>query len=161
MAVPRSLIQTAQIVQALNPATDAAGRTGAFLSLKNSAKAAIIVQIQQGNAATVAVSLLQAQDVAGTNPKALVATQLGTNLDESASDLLTAQAAASSFVTDAGLKNKIVVFEVDAAALDSANGFKTIAVSTGASNLANVTSAVFIGYAERYAGATLPSAIVN
>lgn len=161
MGVPRSLIQETQIVQVLQPATDAAGRTGAFLSMKNAAKAAIIVHIQQGNAATVAVSLLQATNVAGAGSKALVATQLATNLDESVSDLLTAQAAASSFTTDAALKNKIIVFEVDAAALDSANGFHTITVSTGASNVANVTAALFLGYAERYAGATLSSAIVD
>jgi len=161
MATPRSLIQQMQIVQVLNPATDAAGRTGAYLSLKNSGKVAIIVQIQQGNAATVAVNLLQAQDVSGTGSKALVASQLAVNLDESATDLLVAQAAASTYTTDAGLKNKIVVFEVDEAALDVNNGFRTVTVQTGASNVANVTSAVFLGYAERYAGATMPQAIVN
>ncbi|HXF24368.1 MAG TPA: hypothetical protein VN602_07600 [Gemmatimonadaceae bacterium] len=161
MATPRSLIQQMQIVQVLQPATDAAGRTGAYLSVKNSGKVAILVQIQQGNAATVALNLLQAQDVAGTGSKALVASQLAVNLDESTSDLLVAQAAASTYTTDAGLKNKIVVFEVDEAALDIANGFRTVTVQTGASNVANVTSAVFLGYAERYAGATMPSAILN
>ena len=161
MAVPRSLIQQMQIVQVLQPATDAAGRTGAYLSLKNSGKVAIIVHIQQGNAATIALNLLQAQDVSGTGSKALVASQLAVNLDESASTLLVAQAAASTYTTDVGVKNKIVVFEVDEAALDINNGFTTVTVQTGASNVANVTAAVFLGYAERYAGATMPLANVN
>lgn len=161
MATPRSLLQQAQIVQVLNPATDAAGRTGQYLSLKNSGKILILCQIQQGNAATVTVSLLQATNVAGAGSKALVATALSVNLDESVSDLLVAQAAASSYTTDAALKNKIVAFEVDEAALDVNGGFTSVTISTGASNVANVTSAVAIAIAERYAGATMPSAIVN
>lgn len=161
MPTARSLIQSAQIVQVFPPAADAAGRTGQYLSMKNAGKALIIVHIAQGNAATVAVNLLQAQDVSGTGSKALVATQLAVNLDESVSDLLTAQAPASTYTTDAAVKNKIVVFEVDEAALDVANGFRTVTVQTGASNAANVTAAVFIGYADRYAGATQVSAIVN
>ena len=161
MASTRSLIQTAQIVQVLNPAADAAGRTGAYLSLKNAGRGVILVHITQGNAATVTLSLLQAQDVSGTGAKALVATALSANLDESVSDLLIAQAVASSFVTDAGVKNKIVVFEVDESALDVNNGFRTVTISTGASNVANITQATYIGIEDRYAGATQISALVN
>ena len=161
MSTARSLLHQMQIVQVIPPAADAAGRTGQYVSLKNAGKITFLVQIAQGNAATVAVSLLQAQDVSGTGSKALVATAISSNLDESASDLLVAQATASSYTTDAGLKNKIVAFEVDEAALDVTNGFRTVTISTGASNVANITSAVALAFAERYAGATMPSAIVN
>ena len=42
-----------KIVNLLAPAADAAGRTGAYVSLKNAIKAFIVVHLTQGNAATV------------------------------------------------------------------------------------------------------------
>ena len=129
----------------LAPAADAAGRTSGYVTLKNAIKAFIVVHITQGNAATVALTPLQAQDVSGTGSKAVNAVPIWSNLDVSLTSLLTARAAAASYTTDAAVKNKLVVFEIlPEAALDVTNGFTTIAIQTGASNAANITFAEII-----------------
>ena len=73
------------------------------------------------------------------------------------SDALAVQTAAASFVTSATVADKIVVFEITPeSALDTANGFRTLAVQTGASNAANITEAkLFI--LGSYQGASAPS----
>jgi hypothetical protein len=155
-----SLPQQAQIVNLLKPATDAAGRTSIYFSLKNALKAYILVHIDQGNAATIALNLLQASAVAGTGSKALVG-RIWSNLDTVASDLFTQQADASTYTTDAALKVKQVVFEVDASFLDLANSFTSIAIQTGASNVANLTEAIAIVLPARFSGATMPTALTD
>jgi hypothetical protein len=55
------------------------------------------------------------------------------------------QTDAANFTTDAGVKTKKVIFEIDPAKLDVAGGFDCIRIVTGASNAANITAAqVFI-----------------
>jgi hypothetical protein len=126
----------------LPAAADAAGRTGSYRDLRNALKAYVVVEVNQGNAATVALTLLQGQDVTGTGSKAVGVTPIWLVTDTSVSDALIAQAAAAGFTTSATLKDKLVVFEIEPeACLDLANNFKTIAVQTGASNAANITSA--------------------
>lgn len=162
MSTAFTLAQQAKIVSALAPAADAAGRTGAYVTLKNAHKAYVLVHLTQGNAATVAVSLVQATAVAGTSSKALGAVQrIWANADVSTSDTLTRQTDAASFTTDAALKNKQILFEIDPATLDSANGFDCIAVVTGASNAANITSAQYLLTPLRYEGDPPPSAIAD
>jgi hypothetical protein len=73
---------------------------------------------------------------------------------------MTARTAAATYTTDAAVKNKVVIFQIDPAALDQANGFDCIAVSTGASNAANITSAMLIG-TPRYAGPAQPSVLID
>lgn len=162
MSFPISLPQNGAIVELLDPATDAAGRTSPYVSLKLFHKAWIIFHVQQGNAATIALTVNQAKDVSGTSAKAItVNTPIWANQDTSASDALTAQTAGVSFTTSATLKNKIVVFEINPSDLDVANGFRSIALTTGASNAANVTQAMLYGVFDRYQQATPPSATVN
>ena len=80
--------------------------------------------INQGKAATVQLTPLQAQDVSGTGSKAIGATQIWSDLNESAGDQLTKQANAASYTTDAGLHTKVVVFEISPQdCIDVANGF--------------------------------------
>jgi len=143
----------------LPAAGDAAGRTGRYASLKNAIKAFVVVEVNQGNAATVQVSILQAKDVSGTGSKAINASPISLINDTSTIDAFTAQTAAASFTTDASLKDKLIVFEIlPEAALDVNNGFRTIAVQTGASNAANVTGAKLVYVASIKAlGASLPS----
>lgn len=129
-------------IELLAPAADAAGRTSSYRSLRNALKAYIEVHMTQGNAATVLLSPLQASAVAGTGSKAIAAVPIWSNLDTSVNDTLTVRTAAATYTTDAGVKNKIVVFEIQPeVALDVANGFDCIGISTGASNAANITSA--------------------
>lgn len=155
----RQFSMPAQIppVSLLSPAADAAGRTGSYRSLKNCLKAYVVVRVNQGNAATVLLSVLQATAVAGTGSKAVAAMPAWLVANTTTTDALVAQVAAATFTTSAALADKIVVFEiVPEACMDVANGFNCIAVQTGASNAANVTSAELFVLGS-YAQATPPT----
>jgi hypothetical protein len=130
-------------VQLLAPAADAAGRTSNYVNLAKCDKAWIVVHINQGNAATVVLTPLQALDVSGTSSKGLTSgAYIWTDLNEGAADLKTKQSAATSYTTDAGTNAKIIIFEINPQdCMDMANGFHTIAIQTGASNAANITEA--------------------
>lgn len=145
----------------LAPAADAAGRTSAYRTLKGASKAWIVAHLNQGNAATILLSPLQAQDVSGTGSKAINATRVWLNDATATSDVLVAQANGATFTTDANVADKLVIFEViPETVLDMANGFKTIGISTGASNAANITEAKLIVW-ERYQGADKISTYAN
>lgn len=132
-------------VTALNPAADAAGRTSVYFSLKNAKKALFVVDITQGNAATVALTLSQATTVAGGNAKALSAVQrIWATEDISTTVVPTQQTAAASYTTGAALATKKVLIEIDPATLDVAGGFDCIAITTGASNAANITACTLV-----------------
>lgn len=148
----------------LAPAADAAGRTGTYKSLGNSSgKVAVVCRVNQGNAAQVTFSILQAKDKSGTGSKAIGTNAnppIFYNADTTASDTLVAQAAAASFQCGTALKDQIVVFEFDPAdGLDLANGFNHIAVETSASNAANITEA-YMEYLGRFQGQTPPASEV-
>jgi hypothetical protein len=127
----------------LAAAADAAGRTSAiYKSLRNvSGKVSIECHVNQGNAAQVTFTPLQATSSAGAGSKAIPNVAIFYNADTTVSDTLVAQTAAAAFQTDANLKDKIVTFEFDPAELDMTNGFNHIGVQTSASNAANITSA--------------------
>jgi len=129
-------------VSLLAAATDAAGRTGGYRSLRNGLKAYIVAEVNQGNAATVQFTPLQAKDSSGTGSKAINAVPIWLNDNTSTGDALVVQAAAANFTTDATTVDKIVVFEIEPeVALDLVNGFNHITLQTGASNAANITRA--------------------
>lgn len=157
----QTLPELYKIVEAMPNATDAAGRTGDYVSLKNANACFVFVDITQGNAATIALTIEQATAVAGTSSKAItVAVPIWSNLDTAASDTLVRRADAVSYTTDAGVKNKQVIFQIDPATLDIAGGFDCITVKTGASNAANLTSATYF-IQTRYPQATPPAAITD
>jgi hypothetical protein len=159
MPLPFTLAENMHLVEALAPAADAAGRSGAYVSLKNCAKLFMVVHITQGNAATIALTINQATAVAGTSAKVITnAVRIWANQDTSVSDTLAAQTAAVNFTTSAAVKNKMVVFEIDPAALDLANGFDCVNIATGASNAANITQAMYYQAGLNYGGAAAPSA---
>lgn len=156
------LVENAQIVSLLKPAADAAGRTSRYVTLKNGERAFIVVTLDQGNAATVLLSPLQASAVAGTGSKAVSApVPIWAAQDIATSDQLARQTDATTFTTSAAVKEKTVVFQIDAASLDVNNGFDCVGISTGASNAANITSAVAYITGARYQQVTNPSAIVD
>lgn len=148
-------------VGVMAPAADAAGRTSRYVSLKNAHKAWVRVYVNQGNAATIALAILQATTVAGAGSKAITsAVPIWANQDVAAGDTATRQTDAVSFTTSAAVKEKQVWFQIDPASLDLAGGFDCIAVSTGASNAANITSAeIFVE--TRYPAANPPSIAVD
>jgi hypothetical protein len=158
ISIPENLIP----YDLLAPAADAAGRTSSYLSLKGAVKAWIEVHINQGNAATVLLSPLQATAVAGTGSKAIAAARIWTKLDEAFTTFLK-QTEAATFTTDAALKKKIIIFELDLPKVfDTANDFDCIAVSTGASNAANITSArLWVQPGYQGANAVVPNPLVD
>lgn len=157
-----TLVEKAKIVEALAPAADAAGRTGDYVSLKNAGICNVVVHITQGNAATIALTIEQATVVAGTDSKVITnVVPIWADLDTAASDALVRATDAVNYTTDAGLKNKIVIFQINPRSLDVANGFDCITVKTGASNVANITQAMYIMTDLRYAQATPPAAITD
>ena len=151
-----------KLVKGLPLAADAAGRTSRGVTLKNTTCATMLVSITQGNAATVALTILQAQNVAGLNAKPITnPAPIWANLDTDASDTMVRQPDAVSFVTDAAVKNKQILMHVDPAYFDIANGFDCLQVSTGASNAANITSIDFLLEGQRYQSEPMPTAIVD
>lgn len=156
------LPEQASIVTILAPAADAAGRTGAYVSLRNAHKAYLIFHIKQGNAATVLLTALQASAVAGTGSKVLTNdTPIWACLDAATTDALVRATDAKNYTTDAALKDKVVAFEIDPSKLDLANGFDCIGASTGASNAANITSCLAILTPLRYSENPPLSAVSN
>jgi hypothetical protein len=146
----------------LPPAADAAGRTSAYYTLKNGLKSWILCSVNQGNAATVQFTVLQAQDVSGTGSKVLsTAIPIWLVENTATASYFVAQALGKNFTTDAATSNKLVLFEILAEeALDVANEFCTVAIQTGASNAANITSALLI-INMSYKGANYPDPLFN
>lgn len=156
------LVENAKIVEVLAPAADAGGRTGTGFSMKNYRKAFIVAHITQGNAATVLLTPQECTAVAGTGAKALTQNcRIWANLDTATNDTLARATDAKNYTTDAAVKNKIIVFEIDAAQLDQANSFDCINVTTGASNAANITQIMAYLVEPRYPQVTPPSARVD
>lgn len=163
MAATTSKAQNQPGVASLPPAADAAGRTGVYATAKNAHKVVMVFSINQGDAATVALSVNQAKDVSGTSAKALSIVRWWASIDDTAvgGDILVRQTDGASYTTDAGLKPKRVYAEIDPGDLDMANGFVTLAPVTGASNAANITSCITEQYESRYSADQPPSLTAN
>ena len=155
-----SLTESLYPVSVLAPAADAGGRTGTWVNLAFSHKAYLVVFVNQGNAATILLSLLQATSAAGAGSKAagtLGNAQIWATLDAAGAPVFVRQTDGVTFTTDAGVKVKIVVFQMDPTdVLDLANGFTYVTVSTGASNSGNITSALLLQNL-RFAGVAPPN----
>jgi hypothetical protein len=136
--IPETLLP----VGVLDPAADAAGRTGLYISKKNVQRLFLLAYITQGNAATVKLTPTQASAVAGTGAKALTGTCRIWANEDAAAQTFTRQTDAKDFTTSAALKDKIVIFEITGAELDVANGFDCVTIATGASHAANITSVI-------------------
>lgn len=151
------------MVNLLAPATDAAGRTSAiYVTLKGAHRASIYCTVNQGNSATVQFTPLQATAVDGSGSKALsVNCPIYVNLDTAAGNVWVRAADAKNYTTDAGVKIKQVRFDIDPSALDIANGFDCIGVSTGASNVGNITYACAVLGPLRYTDDVPVTATVN
>lgn len=139
-----------EVLPILDPAADAAGRSSRYISLKNfTGPVKLVAYINQGNAATVAITPLQASAVAGTGAKAIVASPIVTAQDLATTTVGVRQTAAASFTTSAALTAKRVEFIIDPASFDVAGGFDCIGFTTGASNVANITAG-FVVATPRY-----------
>lgn len=157
-----SLAEDTKVVMALKPQTNAGALTGAYVSLKNYAVAHVLVEVDQANAATLAITIEQASAVAGTGSKVITAVvPVYANQDCATNDTLVRQTDAVSFTTSAALKTKHVLFRLDPTQFDIANGFDCFCVKIGASNVANTVSATYILSQPRSHQATPDSAVVD
>lgn len=181
--------ENAQVVLLLPPAADAGGRTSMYVSLKYGHKCSIICGVNQGAANLVTFTPLQATDAAGTNSAALTnpapfAYVLDTSNPLSAgtgTDLFTVTTNGlrtgptlygTSYQLDAGLKPKMVIFEIDpiesmnlnSTTLTSPGGtlveMNHIAIQTSASNAANITFALGFIYPLRDARQNPPTTYI-
>ncbi len=140
-----------EVLPILDPAADAAGRASRAISLKNyTGVIKLVAYINQGNAATVALTPEQCTAIDGSGAKAINAVPIFAAQDLATTTVAVRQTAAASFTTSAATTAKRVEFLIDPAALDVAGGFDCIRLSTGNSNVANITSA-FIVARPRYA----------
>ncbi len=150
-----------KMVVGLEPQTNGAPLAGDYVSLKNCNRAFIVVSLQQGNAATVEVVVNQATAVAGTSAKVISEVQpIWSNLDAAASDTMVKRTSAVDYTTDAGVKNKLVVIQIDPSSLDVANGFDCINVTITTSNAANIVGVNYF-LDNRFKQATPPAAITD
>lgn len=148
-------------VSILCPAADAAGRTGIYVSLRSVKRAWLLFYADQGNAATIAVSIQQASAVAGTGTKVITNTiPIWVNQDANTAATFTRATDAVNYTTSAAVKKKWIVFELDPATLDLANGFDCVTLITGASNAANITSG-FALLEPRYMQETAVNAVID
>ena len=154
MARQFSLPEILAPVSLLTPQADAAGRTSRYVNMAKVDKAWIICTVNQGNAAQVTFTPLQAQNVGGGGSKAINATLIWSNLNEGANDQFNGFNTlpvgsqiprAANYQTDVGLQDKMVIFEISPQdQLDQVNGFTFVAIQTSASNAANITQAAIL-----------------
>ena len=152
-----------KIVRALEPQAGGAV-TGDYVSLKNVHMAWVQVHITQAQANTVKININKATAVLPSDATAItVAVPIWSNLDCAASDLLVRRTDAVNYTTDAGVKHKIIIFQIDPASLGALAGtgpYDCIAVETEASHADNLTEAHYV-LQERYAADQPPSAIID
>lgn len=159
-----NLVQETKQVVALSPVTTNAANTGDYVSLKNAGMAFVEVFLTQAAAHATVISIEQATVVAGTDSKVITnAVPIWANEDIASSDTLTRETTdAVNYTVDADIKNKHIVFQIDPATLDLANGFDCITVKTSASSEAtNFVCAKYTLSGYRYQGDNTPSAIVD
>lgn len=152
-----------KIVQILQPKTTNAASNTVWISLKNAARAWIVVNLTQAVGHATVLTVNQATAVAGTGTKVLTNnTRIWANEDVAASDTLARAADAKNYTVAADVKNKQVVFEIDpATCMDINNGFDCIGVNVGASaQVTNFASAEAI-VEMKYQAAVPPSVIVD
>lgn len=160
MPLPFELVESLPMYDGFSPAADAGGRTSAWVNLVNAAKAYIVAFINQGNAATILLSPLQATSAAGAGSKAVSSARIWANQDGTTAPLVR-QTDAATFTTSAAVKDKIIVFEINPTEhLDQPNSFTYVAMSTGASNAANITSCLVFLAGPRFGGVTPPNPLV-
>ena len=149
----RNLVENYKIIAGTTPVTTDGGVTADYVSLKNANKAWILVELTQAAAHATVLAPKQATAVAGTGVKAFANTlKINANEAVASSDTLAAQTAAVTYTVTADIANKMVVFEIDPADLDTANDFDCIGFtasdSSEATNFVSVTYILDMKYKE-------------
>jgi len=158
-----TLPENFKMVQLAQPQTTNGGVTSDYVSLKNVLMAWILVELTQAVGHATLISPRQASAVAGTGVKVLSnnASGIWANEDIATTDTLVKKTDAKNYTVTNDIKNKTIVFGIDPASLDLANGFDVInllvADSSQVTNLISVTALLDM----RYKQATPPAAITD
>ena len=166
-----NLIDTCQICSGFVPVdTQAAANAGDTVSMKNFSHLTVIFFKAAGTAGDDPVlTFQQCQDVAETGIKNLVKideywSKQGAALTAVGTFTRTAQTASQTVTLDATSAEEqgIYVFEIDGSDLDTANSFDCVKASVAdVGGNAQLGAMLYILSEPRFAGSTLPSAIVD
>ena len=159
-----SLPENCRIIEGLSPRIGAAGGSviGAYISVKQYEKVYVVIHYQEGSSTSEVLGIMKSPLISGVG--GIPTTELWriwSNLDCATSDLLVERTAATSYAIGTGDTHKIIVFEVDPAALSE--GYDCIA-GYGLSGIAatDTYSMLYFGV-PRYASRVLtaPTAITD
>lgn len=126
-----------------------------YVSMKNYRKAQVVIDILNATTVTgTAVTLKQAQAIAGTNEKALAYTRMLSNIDVATSQAMVETAVtASTFTTDATNSKRLrYIIDIDSSQLDVANGFDCFRVDCTLMSAA-LGTVTYLLYGAKYSGA--------
>jgi hypothetical protein len=124
------------IVQIIQPRTTTGGFTTDFVSLKNAVWCRLVFHLTQAAAHATLITPRQSTTVAAGATAVMPVMPIFANEDVATSDTLAAQTAAANYTVTADIKNKIVVFDIDPAALTDTYAcvYATVANSGEATN---------------------------
>ena len=110
-----------KIVQGLPPTVGAAAAlTGAYISVKNAQRVYVIFQYRQADGTAITFRVDRATAIDGTGVVVTASLMpIWSNLATATSDLMVARTAAINYAADVGQAFKVIVMEVDPAALGS------------------------------------------
>ncbi len=133
------------------PVTTNGGVTADYISLKLAHMVYVVLTFTQAVGHATGIDIKQATAVAGTAVKAITSLlPIWANTDISLTSVLTRQTDAITYNLDVAAKNQIVIFQVDPAGFDVANGFDclglTIDDSSQATDLVNAVAYVVPRY---------------
>lgn len=148
------LATRAALIPVIPPANyTGAASTDVYVSFKNTPHYDFLIQSGAWAGGTAAVTLLQAQDVAAAGAKALSMPVMYTNKATAGTSSVLVETAVVGDTFNLDTANALWVIPVDAAALDTLNGFGAVAVhvATPGAN-ADYYSAVAVATQQRYIG---------
>jgi hypothetical protein len=154
-----SLVTKFKLVQAFAPKTTNAALTSQVITVKHAIKVWLVLHFTNAVGFASVPTIKQATDIAAGTNAAGPTCRIWLNEDTATTDTLVAQTAAASQATDAVIKNKMVVFEIDPASLTDGYDcvYCTIATSSQATNFVSGEWVIQTNYQQ----ATPPSAILD
>lgn len=124
-------IERFKIIQGVEPKTTNDAIHSAYIDLKNSVNAVVIVNLTQAVAHTTEVSLHQAKDILGTDEKAMIKDSPIWVKEDVSIETVTRNVG-TGYIVEETAKNKQIIFQIDPSKLDINNGFTCISVKIGA-----------------------------
>jgi hypothetical protein len=155
----RSLPSECKVVQLKSPTTTNTAITTRYVSLKNTIKAWLVVNLTQAVGHATPLTPRRATDVSGSGAANLTGNAPIWACEDCAVGEIAPVPAAGSYTVVNDIKNKQVIFEIDPAALGE--GFDCLALLIGASTQATNFVSADVYLASRYPQATPPSALAD